>query len=148
MGGSGQTTAGTGNPTAGSSSGGTDNTGGAAPQGGQPQGGSGGAGGTGNPGPVCPKPADQICHEFIANDNGTGFNRVNYVDEFASKNPGGVVWAKSVGHASTAPEDSPRTIESVGNAKTTGAGACVDCLAKSRPGAIRSRRWKAWASCR
>jgi len=84
--------------------------------GGQPMGGS-------DSGPVCPKPAGQICHEFIANDNGRA--QVNYVNEFTSTNPGGVVWTKVVGHNLAAPENSPRTIEMVDNAKAAGGKAIL-----------------------
>jgi hypothetical protein len=76
-------------------------------------------GGTGgmDTGPACPKPAGQICHEFLANDNSR--NVVNYVDEFTSTNPGAVVWSKNVGHATPNPENSPRTIEIVDNPKAS-----------------------------
>lgn len=121
LGGSTQTAGGTATVEAGSSAGGTGNTqGGAAPQGGAT---TGGTGGGGNPGPVCPKPAGQICHEFIANDNGRA--QVNYVNEFTSDKPGGVVWVKSVGHNQASPENSPRTIEIVDNAKAVGGKAVL-----------------------
>lgn len=123
MGGSTQTTGGTGEPVAGSSSGGSGTTGGDGAQGGQVMmGGSGGSGG-GNTGPVCPKPEGQICHEFIANDNSRA--QVNYVNEFTSKNPGGVVWVKQIGHNQATPENSPRTIEIVDNAKATNGKAIL-----------------------
>jgi hypothetical protein len=98
---------------------------GSTPLGGDTQGGQamgGGAGGM-DTGPACPKPAGQICHEFIANDNSR--NVVNYVDEFTSQNPGGVVWSKNVGHATPSPENSPRTIEIVDNAKATNGKAIL-----------------------
>lgn len=122
MGGSMPTTGGSGTA-AGSSSGGAGNVGGDAPLGGQTQTGGSNTGGTGNPGPTCPKPAGQICHEFIANDNGRA--QVNYVNEFTSDKPGGIVWVKSVGHNQTSPENSPRTIEIVDNAKATGGKAVL-----------------------
>ena len=72
--------------------------------------GTGGVSGTGGAvvGPACPKPAGQICHEFLANDNGR--NQINYVNEFdPTKN-----WTKPVGDTGA---NSPRTIEIVDNAK-------------------------------
>ncbi|HVY32177.1 MAG TPA: hypothetical protein VHB79_36825 [Polyangiaceae bacterium] len=127
VGGSTQANGGTGEPVAGSSSGGSGTTGGDGAQGGQVNmGGMGGSGG--GAGPVCPKPmvAGQpapICHEFLANDNSR--NQVNYVNEFTSTNPGGVVWVKPVGHGQTAPENSPRTIEIVDNPKGTNGKAIL-----------------------
>jgi hypothetical protein len=114
---------------AGSGEGGTQTGGGAssagaAPMGGQTSGGSGngtaGSGGSGDPGPACPKPAGQFCHEFIANDNGR--NQVNYVNEFTSTKPGGVVWSAPVGSTGA---NSPRTIEIVDNPKAAGGKAVL-----------------------
>jgi hypothetical protein len=108
------------------SMGGAGTVGGNAPQGGQQMvGGNTSAGGTGggSSGPTCPKPAGQLCHEFIANDNGRA--QVNYVNEFTSKNAGGVVWSKNVGHAAASPENSPRTIEIVDNAQAMGGKAVL-----------------------
>jgi hypothetical protein len=115
-GGTGQTTGGTG-ITAGSTSGGSGTTGGAPPQGGSGTvGGSGGSGSGGSDaGPVCPKPAGQICHEFIANDNGK--NQTNYVNEFT-----GAKWTTPVGSTGA---NSPRTIEIVDNAKAAGGKAVL-----------------------
>jgi hypothetical protein len=108
------TTAGGSNPTGGS----TTSGGGAMGTGGSGIGGAGGAGtGTGGRGgaggsamPACPKPAGGICHEFIANDNAN--NKINYINEFTSTNPGGVVWSVGVGDTGV---NSPRTIEIVNN---------------------------------
>jgi hypothetical protein len=116
-GGTGQMTGGTGT-TAGSTSGGSGNTGGDAPQGGS--GNVAGSGGTGPEGPPCPKPEGQVCHEFIANDNGR--NQVNYINEFTSTKPGGVVWSTAVGSTGV---NSPRTIEIVDNAKAAGGKAVM-----------------------
>jgi hypothetical protein len=76
--------------------------------------GSGGAVG----GPPCPKPAGQLCHEFFANDNSAN-HRINYVNEFTSTKPGGVVWTANVPAvpAGGMAENSPRTIEIVNNAQ-------------------------------
>jgi hypothetical protein len=115
-GGTGQTTGGSGS-TAGSTSGGSGNTGGDAVKGGS--GNVGGSGGS-DAGPACPKPAGQVCHEFIANDNGR--NQVNYVNEFTSDKPGGVVWSTAVGSTGV---NSPRTIEIVDNAKAAGGKAVL-----------------------
>jgi hypothetical protein len=111
MGGSGVTTGGV--STAGSSTGGSGDSGGAPPQAGSSSGGSGGGGG--DPGPTCPKPAGQLCHEFIANDNGK--NQVNYVNEFT-----GAKWSTPVGSTGA---NSPRTIEIVDNAKAAGGKAVM-----------------------
>lgn len=105
---------------AGSSMGGAGNTAGSAPQGGVAN-----TAGTGNvagsdTGPACPKPAGQICHEFIANDNGR--NVVNYVNEFTSKKAGGVEWSTAVGSTGV---NSPRTIEIVDNPKAAGGKAVM-----------------------
>jgi hypothetical protein len=99
----------------GASSGGTGQAMGGTGQamGGQAMGGS-------DSGPPCPKPAGQICHEFIANDNGR--NVVNYVNEFTSTAPGGVVWTQNVGSTGA---NSPRTIELVDNAKASGGKAIM-----------------------
>jgi hypothetical protein len=112
-GGSSQPTGGTGN-TAGSGNptGGTGDTGGSAPVAGTSSG--GGSGGS-DTGPACPKPAGQICHEFIANDNGK--NQVNYVNEFT-----GAKWNTPVGSTGA---NSPRTIEIVDNAKAAGGKAVL-----------------------
>lgn len=117
-GGVGDGTGGSGVGTAGSGvvvpTGGVGNAGGQAPQGGQAMtAGTASMGGGGNE-PVCPKPAGQICHEFIANDNGK--NQVNYVNEFTSTKPGGVVWAVAIGSTGS---NSPRTIEIVDNPKAS-----------------------------
>jgi hypothetical protein len=109
-------------PGAGTGSGGSGNTAGS---GEVPQGGVANNGGTGNTAgttsqPVCPKPAGQICHEFIANDNGR--NVVNYVNEFTSKKAGGVEWSTAVGSTGV---NSPRTIEIVDNAKAAGGKAVL-----------------------
>jgi len=106
-------------PGAGSNAGGSGNgnTGGS---GDVPQGGVASTGGSGNTGgstagPTCPKPAGQICHEFIANDNGK--NQVNYVNEFT-----GAKWSTPVGSTGA---NSPRTIEIVDNAKAAGGKAVM-----------------------
>ncbi len=80
-------------------------------------GGSGSTGGSGGGGndPVCPKPAGQICHEFIANDNGK--NQVSYVNEF-----NGETWTTPVGSGGF---NSPRTIEIVDNVKAVGGKAVL-----------------------
>jgi hypothetical protein len=132
---SGTTSGGGGDPTGGSgggttSGGGTEMTtsgggaGGSGPgAGGSGPGGSGGSGvgGSGGSGmPPCPKPAPGTCHEFIANDNAN--NRVNYVNEFTSTKPGGVVWTAGVGDTGA---NSPRTIEIVDNAMAKGGKAVL-----------------------
>ncbi len=121
-GGSGNTSGGSGNTSAGGAvtQGGSSgaSTGGGTPVGGQggststggstSSGGTAGTdagGGSGNTGPVCPKPAPEICHEFIANDNDR--NVVNYVNEFT-----GVTWTAPVGDDGW---NSPRSIEIVDN---------------------------------
>ncbi len=91
-------------------------------------GGAGGMGGTGTGGTgtaTCPKPAGGICHEFIANDNAN--NRINYINEFTSTNPGGVVWKVGVGDTGA---NSPRTIEIVDNPKAKNGKAVLVSLNK------------------
>jgi len=132
MGGNPQTNGGI-SSTAGMATGGAGTVGGETTQGGQATGGAaqgGQATGGGNAGPVCPKPAGEVCHEFIANDNGRA--QVNYVNEFCApgeatctRPPGGVVWKKVVGHNLATPENSPRTIEIVDNAKAAGGKAIL-----------------------
>lgn len=80
--------------------------------GGASVGGDGGTanGGTGgemvDPGPECPKPAPEICHEFYANDNSR--NNLNYVNEFEpDKN-----WTVNVGDTTV---NSPRQVAIVDN---------------------------------
>jgi hypothetical protein len=74
-----------------------------------------GAGGGGTTdGPPCPKPAGQICHEFVANDNSSNY-RVNYVNEFTSTAPGGIVWTSPVPGVANGSNNSPRTLEIVDN---------------------------------
>lgn len=102
-------TAGTGNPT-----GGAGNAGGTGTVGGTGNTAGSGTGGT-DTGPACPKPAGQVCHEFIANDNGK--NQVNYVNEFT-----GAKWTTPVGSTGA---NSPRTIEIVDNAKAAGGKAVL-----------------------
>jgi hypothetical protein len=85
--------------------------------GGAPATGTGGTAVTGTggaAGPVCPKPAGQICHELYVNDNSAN-HRINYVNEFTSTKPGGIVWTAQV-PAGTKGENSPRTLEIVNNA--------------------------------
>jgi hypothetical protein len=82
-------------------------TGGAGPS-------TGGGGSTA--GPPCPKPAGQICHEFVANDNSSNY-RVNYVNEFTSTAPGGIVWTSNVPGVANNSNNSPRTLEIVDNAQ-------------------------------
>jgi len=105
-GGTGATTSGgTGTTTGGQGGSGNTTSGGTA---GTDTGGSAGTeanGGSGNTGPVCPKPAPEICHEFVANDNSR--NVVNYVNEFT-----GATWTAPVGVAGV---NSPRSIEIVDN---------------------------------
>lgn len=121
MGGNTTATGGNNTPGAGSSAGGAGNTGGDAPQGGVSNtGGTGNTGGSTAEPPACPKPAGQICHEFIANDNGR--NVVNYVNEFTSNKAGGVEWSTNVGSTGV---NSPRTIEIVDNAKAAGGKAVL-----------------------
>jgi hypothetical protein len=125
MGGSAQSMGG-GSSTSGASTGGAGTDGGDTGQGGKAM--TGGTGGTGPMGPKCLRTPPAICHEFLANDNSR--NQVNYVNEFEKtdeqlKATGGVVWHTVVGHATPAPENSPRTIEIVDNAKATGGKAVL-----------------------
>ncbi len=83
----------------------------------------GGSGGTGSNLPVCPKGANEICHEFIANDNAK--NEIKYVNEFTSTNPGAVVWSVPVGVGTV---NSPRSIEIVDNALAQGGKAILVSL--------------------
>jgi hypothetical protein len=88
--------------------------------------GTGGAGGSGGSAmPACPKPAGGICHEFIANDNAN--NKINYVNEFTSTKPGGVVWSVGVGDTGV---NSPRTIEIVNNPNAKNGKAVLVSLNK------------------
>jgi hypothetical protein len=94
-------------PSGGGASGSSPLGGGGAPAGG---GGPGGGAGGGPPGPTCPKPAGQICHEFIANDNSR--NAVHYVNEFDPTQN----WTKQVGDTG---QNSPRGIQIVDNASAS-----------------------------
>lgn len=99
-GGTGTASGGSGPGTGGSGPG----SGGAVGTGGRAAGGATGTGGS--VASACPKPAGQICHEFIASDNGR--NQTNYVNEFdPSKN-----WTTKVGESG---ENSPRAIQIVDN---------------------------------
>ena len=101
------------NTTVTTNTGGSGDTGGTGTVGGSSAGGTA-TGGT-SAGPTCPKPAGQICHEFVANDNGK--NQVNYVNEFT-----GMKWTTPVGSTGA---NSPRTIEVVDNAKAAGGKALL-----------------------
>src|SRR5258708_34992820 len=88
--------------------------------------GTGGAGGAGGSAmPACPKPAGGICHEFVANDNAN--NKINYINEFTSTKPGGVVWSVGVGDTGV---NSPRTIEIVNNPNAKSGKAVLVSLNK------------------
>jgi len=82
--------------------------------------GVGGAGGGAGGAAACVNGYKGICHEFYANDNNR--NQINYVNQFTSTNPGGIVWTAKVGYTG---ENSPRTIEIVSNAKAKGAGKAL-----------------------
>jgi hypothetical protein len=116
--GTGSTTSGAGGAPAGSGG-----MGGAGTGAGGSKGGAGGTGGAGGGMAACPKPAGQLCHEFIANDNGN--NRVNYINEFTSTKPGGVVWTAPAGDTGA---NSPRTIEIVDNPKAKNGKAVLVSL--------------------
>src|SRR6185369_14073710 len=60
-----------------------------------------------------------------ANDNAN--NRIDYVNEFTSTMPGGVVWTAPVGDTGA---NSPRTIEIVPNSKAKGGQAVLVSINK------------------
>jgi hypothetical protein len=75
--------------------------------------GTGGGGGSGGTAVACVNGYKGICHEFYGNDNSR--NQVNYVNQFTSTKPGGIVWTAKVGDTT---ENSPRTMEIVDNPKS------------------------------
>ncbi len=77
---------------------------GGGPEGGGPEGGGAGASAT------CPKPAGQICHEFLANDNSK--NQLHYVNEFEPAKS----WTVKVNDTGN---NSARDIQLVENAKSS-----------------------------
>jgi hypothetical protein len=71
-------------------------------------------GGDANVSPTCPAGHGYkgICHEFYAADNAR--NQINYVNQFTSTSPGGIVWTAKVGDTGA---NSPRTMEIVDDAR-------------------------------
>jgi hypothetical protein len=102
--------------------GGNNNGGGGAGPG---TGGSSGSGGSGGGAQACLNGYKGICHEFYANDNNR--NQINYVNQFTSTNPGGIVWTSKV--SAPGSENSPRTIEIV-----TADGSAAAAGVKSKSG--------------
>jgi hypothetical protein len=121
-----------GNGTSGAGGNGTSGAGGTVIGAGGNSNGGGGAGpGTGvggsggSPPAACLNGYKGICHEFYANDNSR--NQINYVNQFTSTNPGGVVWHVPVGDTT---ENSPRTIEIVKNTMAKSGQAILASLNK------------------